>query len=64
MSDQKKLRPGSKAWAAAAVELALGYAPRIGACFECKQPCAAGFICPSCGSGKGCYEPESGERIR
>lgn len=64
MAKEKKLRPGSKAWNAAAVELALSYAPRVGACYECKQPCLAGLICESCGSGKGCYDLETRERIR
>lgn len=61
---EPKLRPGSRAWGKAAAELAMAYAPTVGACYACKQPCLAGFCCQSCGSGQGSYDNESGERLR
>lgn len=65
MADREvKLKPGSLAWDKAALELALSYAPPIGVCRACKQPCVGGYCCPSCGSGDGCYDYETGESLR
>lgn len=61
---EKKLRPGSRAWREAAAELALSYAPSVGACKKCKQPCLAGYCCQFCGAGDGCTDPETGEDLR
>lgn len=60
---EKKLRPFSRAWQKAADELALSYAPKVGACYQCGQPTLAGYCCPYCGSGDGCYDHEK-NRIR
>jgi hypothetical protein len=64
MDTVKKMVPGSTAWDAAATELALCNAPVVGACYACKQPCLGGYCCNYCGAGDGCYDPESGERLR